>query len=69
VRDSPPEEVGLFDVGGGVAMAAVAMLVVAAGLPQEHLVLRDRLLAAERVETDGAVGLLVLAWDKHTETR
>ena len=63
----PAKEVGLFDVGGGVAVAAVAVLVVKAALPQLDLVLRDGLLARGGVETDRTVGLLVLAWDRDTQ--
>ena len=55
----PPKEVGLLDVRGGVAVSAVAVLVVEAAFPEDHLVFWDGLLAAERVEADGAAGLLV----------
>lgn len=35
----PAKEIGLLDVRGGVAVAAVAELVVVASLPQHHLIL------------------------------
>ena len=48
-------------------MAAVAVLVVKAALPQLDLDLRDGLLARGGVETDRTVGLLVLPWDTDTQ--
>lgn len=56
----PPEEVGLFNVSGGVAVSAVAMLVVKATLSQDDLVLWDRLFTAKVVEANGAVAFLIV---------
>lgn len=57
---SPSKEVGLLDVGGGVAVTTVSVLVVEAALPQHQLILWDRLLPAEWVESNGAVGFFVV---------
>lgn len=56
----PAKEVRLFDVGGGVAVAAVSVLVVEAALSQDDLILRDRLFTAEAVEANRAAPFLLI---------
>lgn len=55
----PAEEVGLLDVRGGVAVAAVSVLVVETALPQHSLILGNGLFPTERVESDGVVAFLL----------
>ena len=50
----PAKEIGLLDIRGGVAVAAIAELVVVASLPQHHLILRNGVLAARTAEADRA---------------
>lgn len=57
----PAEEVGLFDIGGGVAVPAVSVLVVVAPLSQHRLVFRYRILPADRAEADRTAALLVFS--------
>ena len=60
--DWPSKEVGLFDISGSVAVTTVSVLVVKAALSQNQLVLRDGLLPTEWVESNWAVGLLIVRW-------